>query len=141
LRYYYSKTDAGNIPAVKLYSQRVLDLLREYERQSGGTIKLEVYVPRPDTEEEDWAQRYGLTPLSLPTGQKLFFGLAAINPYGDEAAIPVFNMRRQEFLEYDITKLIHSLRSGEKPKIAVISTLELGGKTSLPQPGMPPQPA
>ncbi len=142
LRFYFSKTDGSRYPAIKLYGQRILDLLREYDRLGGEMIELEVYDPRPDSEEEEWAQKYGLSPLALPTGEKLFFGLAAINAFGEEQSIPVFNLQRQQFLEYDITKLIHSLRSTEQPKVGIISSLDLEGKPPTPMPpGMQPRPA
>ncbi|MCB0320000.1 MAG: Gldg family protein [Bdellovibrionales bacterium] len=141
LRYYFSKTDGASYPAIKLYGQRVLDLLREYDRLGGDNVTLEVYDPRPDSEEEEWAQKYGLNPFTLPTGEKLFFGLAAVNAYGDEDSIPVFNLQRQQFLEYDITKLIHSLRTGALPKVGIITTLDIQGAPKQMPPGMPPQPS
>lgn len=127
VRAYISKTDATKFPAIKLYGDRVLSLLREYQRESAGKIRLEVYDPRPDTDEESWAQKYGLTPLTLPTGEKVFFGLAAVNARGEEEVIPVFSLGRQEFLEYDITKAIYSLSVETKPAIGIISSLKLAG--------------
>ena len=59
LRLYYSKTDGADFPAIKFYGERIVDLLRSYARQSKGKVTLEIYDPRPDSEEEDWAQRYG----------------------------------------------------------------------------------
>ncbi|MCB0323904.1 MAG: Gldg family protein, partial [Bdellovibrionales bacterium] len=76
----------------------------------------------------------------LPSGERLFFGLAGTNAFGEEAAVPLFNMQRQEFLEYDVTKLIHSLSTSEKPKIGIITPLDIEGQpTPPPMPGMPPQ--
>jgi len=132
LRYYFSKTDAGRYPALKLYGTRVLDFLREYERAGGGNIELEVYDPRPDSEEEEWAQKYGLQAVQLPAGDKVFIGLAAINGIGEEASIPFFNITRQEFLEYDITKLIYSLTRLKRPKVAFISSINIKGQEVNP---------
>lgn len=136
LKFYFSKTDAASSPAVKLYGARVADLLREYERAGKGKIELEVYDPRPDTEEEEWAQKYGLTPVQTPEGDKIFFGLAGVNALGSEAAIPFFNFARQEFLEYDITKMIYSLLSAKRPKVGLMSSLDLKGGGQA-QPGEP----
>ncbi len=140
LKFYYSKTDGNQYPAVKLYGSRVVDLLKEYERNGRGNIALDVYDVRPDTEEEEWAQKYGLTPLPLPSGEQLYFGLVAANSFGEEELIPVFNLNRQEFLEFDITKLIYALSMDEKPIVGVISPLKVEGvEATQPQPGMPPQ--
>lgn len=127
LKFYYSKSEGDNLPIIKLYGARVADLLREYERVSGEKVSVEIVDPKPDSEEEEWAEKYGLSPMNLPTGQKLFLGLVAINGEGQEASIPVFDVRRQEYLEYDITKLIYSLDAKQQPVIGVLSSLQLVG--------------
>ena len=139
LRFYYSKTDSSRFSAVKLYATRVQDLLKEYDRVGGDKIDLEIHDPRPDSEDEEWAQKYGLTPMQLPTGDRLFLGLAAVNGLGQEEVVPIFNLSRQEFLEYDISKVIVSLSDQSKPKIGIISPLKLQGETPPAQPGMMPQ--
>ncbi len=140
LRLYLSKTEGAKYPAIKLYGDRVTELLREYERKSNGKISLEIYDPRPDSEEETWAGKYGITPLAMPSGDQLFFGLSAVNARGDEETIPVFNLNRQEFLEYDLTRLLFSLSREHKPMIGVISSLPLKGQPPRPQmiPGQTP---
>jgi len=127
LRFYYSKTDSSEIPGVRIYGDRVLNLLREFERAAGGKIKLEVYDPRPDSEDAEWAQKYGLTPISGNNGKLLFVGLAGSNSFGQEESIPILDHRRQEYLEYDIAKLIDSLSNSKKAKIAVLSSLDIRG--------------
>ena len=127
VRAYISKTDSTKYPAIKLYGDRVVSLLREYERRSRGKIKLEIYDPRPDTDEESWAQKYGITPLAMPSGEKLFFGLAAVNARGEEEVIPVFSLSRQEFLEYDVTKALYSLSLESKPQVGLVSSLKIQG--------------
>ena len=141
LRLYLSKTEGAKYPVIKLYGDRVTELLREYERASGGKIALEIYDPRPDSEEETWAGKYGITPLSMPSGEQLFFGLSAVNARGEEETIPVFNLSRQEFLEYDLTRVLYSLSRESKPLVGVISTLPIKGSQAVPQmiPGREPQ--
>jgi ABC-type uncharacterized transport system involved in gliding motility auxiliary subunit len=138
-RFYFSKTEGSKYAGIKLYGTRIADLLREYERRGHGKISLEIYDPRPDSEEEEWAEKYGITPLSLPTGEKLYLGLAAVNAVGEEDSIPVFDLGRQEFLEYDITKLVYSLNKAKKPILGIISSLNLKGEQDKPtMPGKPP---
>ena len=128
LKLFFSKTEASKFPSLSLYGTRVRDFLEEYVRASGGKITLEVKDPRPDSEDEEWAQKYGLSQIQMPGGQGLYLGLVGTNQIGDESAIPLFELTRQEFLEYDITKLIYSLQNSFKPIIGVISTLDIKGK-------------
>ena len=139
LRFYFSKTEGAKFPAIKLYGQRIVDMLREYERVSNGKILLEIADPRPDSEEEIWAEKYGLTPIPTPAGQAVYLGLAGVNSQGDEQTIPMFNVARQEALEYDITKMIFSLVNVEKMKVAVLSSLPVAGgaNQAMPNPMQP----
>ncbi len=132
IKYYLSKTDGAQYPAVKMYGDRVLNLLREFQRNSRGLITLETYDPRPDSDEEGWAQKYGITPLAMPNGEQLYFGMVALNSEGREEAIPVFNLARQEFLEYDVTKLIYSLSLDKKPLVGIITSLNMKGESQSP---------
>ena len=132
LKFYYSKSEGDNLPIVKLYGSRVADLLREYERVSNGKVEIEIVDPKADSEDEEWAEKYGINAMSLPTGQKLFLGLVAISGEGEEAVIPVFDVRRQEYLEYDITKLIYSLDTKQQPIMGILSPLDLMGEKQPP---------
>ena len=66
LKLFYSRTAAADIPRLRQYADRVLQLLRQYQAGSGGKVTLEQYEPRPDTEVEEWALQYGLQPISAP---------------------------------------------------------------------------
>jgi ABC-type uncharacterized transport system involved in gliding motility auxiliary subunit len=132
LKLYLSRTEGSRIPAIKMYGNRVRDLLKTYESQAAGKIQLEVYDPRPDSEEEEWAQKYGLAPIPLPSGNKLYFGLVAVNALGEEEVLPVFNLQRQEFLEYDISKIIYALNQEDKPLVGVISSLDVKPEIAAP---------
>lgn len=138
IRYYYSRLDSMRNAGLQLYATRVRDLLREYARKSAGMITLEEYDPQPDSEEEEWAVKYGLKALGLPTGEKLYFGMVATSASGEEKNIPIFNINRQETLEYDITKSLYSISRGKMPKAGIISVLELQGRPQQRGPnGMP----
>ena len=140
LKLYISRTDGAKYPAVKIYGDRVQHLAREYARASGGKIRVEVYDPRPDSEEESWAQKYGLSPLALPNGDRIFFGIAAVSASGKEESIPLVDLNRQEYLEYDLTRLLLTVAGGQKKGIGILSSLKLNGKEVPTMPGMPPQP-
>lgn len=129
LKFYFSKTDGARYPIVRLYGSRINDLLRQYERIGKGKVKVEIYDPRPDSEEEEWAQKYGLVALPGQGGEKIFLGLAGSNSTGEVQVIPAFNLNRQEFLEYDITKLVYGLLTNKKPIVGIITTLNIQGSS------------
>jgi len=94
---------------------------------SKGKISLEIYDPRPDSEEQEWAEKLGIQPVTLQNTVSLYFGLAGVNERGDEDVIAFFDPYREEFLEYDITRLINNLSHPDKKKLAVLSPLPLQG--------------
>ncbi len=139
IKLFLSSSEGSQYPLIKIYGNRVKDLLNQYRKKSKGLIDVEVYDPKQDTEEQEWAQKYGLTPLPLPTGGQLYFGMVALNSYGKEEVIPMFNIQRQEFLEYDITKLLYSLGRESKPIVGLISSLDLIPANNFPPQGVPRQ--
>lgn len=132
-KYYFSRTEGAKFPQIKLYGARILDLLRQYERDSNGKLTLEIYDPRPDTEEEEWADKYGLSGIPGPGGEKLFLGLVGVNSLGNEEVVPLFNFGRQEYLEYDITRVVSALVHPKKPVVGLLTSLELSGAGQLGQ--------
>ncbi len=138
LKYYVSKTETVTLPFIKNYAERVKGFLEEYKRAGKGRIILEMYDPRPDTEEQEWAEKFGMQRVPLQNGVSIYFGLAGVNERGDEDVIPFFNPNREEFLEYDITRLIHKLSNPEKKTIGLISSLPVLG--AKPDPYTAPGP-
>src|SRR3990172_852060 len=126
------------IPFIKNYADQVGDLLHEYALASKGKISLEIYDPRPDSEEQEWAEKLGIQPVPLQNTVSLYFGLSGVNERGDEDVIAFFDPNREEFLEYDITRLINNLTHPEKKKLAVLSSLPLQGSFEPGQMGMQP---
>jgi ABC-type uncharacterized transport system involved in gliding motility auxiliary subunit len=132
LKYYYSKTDAVSIPIFKNYSDRVSSLLKEYKIAGGNNIVIEIYDPRPDTEEQEWAEKFGLQSYPVQGGTPIYFGLVGINELGDEDVITFFDPNREEFLEYDITRLTYNLSNPEKKIIGLITSLPILGSEVNP---------
>lgn len=129
LKVFYTR-DIENMPIhIKNYAKRMLDFVREYETYSDGKVTVEVYNPKPDSVEEEWAIKYGINGADLPTGDRLFFGMVAMAA-DQEEAIPMFDPTRERQLEYDITRLIARVQEPNSPKIGVV--------TSLPVFGAPP---
>ena len=121
LKFYFSKSSA-NVPIyLKNYARQVQDFLREYELAGKGRLILEAYDPKPDSDVEEWAQKFGVAPQTVaPFAPPLYFGLVAVCN-GREEAIPVFSPTTERTLEYEISRLIARAAWPEKPVIGVMS--------------------
>jgi ABC-type uncharacterized transport system involved in gliding motility auxiliary subunit len=124
---YFSK-DASGLPiAYKNYAARVQEMLRQYVRASRGKLTLNVVNPRPDTPDEEKATASGLTPqVAQQGGEQFFFGLI-VTQADQQKTIPAFTPQREQFLEYDLSKLIYSVQQLDKRKLGLISSLPLQG--------------
>jgi len=138
---FFFNSSSPEVPSVlKNYARQVEDLLREYRIASGRRITIETFDPRPDSDAEEWAERYGLPSQQIGMlGPRLYLGLVAVA--GDtEATIPVLDPRLESLLEYHITRLIYRVGHPEKPVIGIMSSLPVLG-TRAPQYPIPGQPA
>jgi ABC-type uncharacterized transport system involved in gliding motility auxiliary subunit len=124
---YFSK-DASGLPiAYKNYAARVQEMLRQYVRASRGKLTLNVVNPRPDTPEEEKATASGLTPqVAQQGGEQFFFGLI-VTQADQQKTIPAFTPQREQFLEYDLSKLIFSVQQLDKRKLGLLASLPLQG--------------
>ncbi|RLC10626.1 MAG: hypothetical protein DRI57_20105 [Deltaproteobacteria bacterium] len=126
LKVFYTK-DSVNTPVhIKTYSQRLLDFLSEYEYYSRGKVSVEVYDVETDSDEEDWARSYGIEPVNLPSGERIYFGLVAMAA-DQEETIKMIDPSRETQLEYDMTRIISKVQSPEKQKLGIISSLQIFG--------------
>lgn len=125
--FFFSERAANQIPQLKAYGVRVRELLEELQSRSGGTVRLHVIDPAPFSEDEDRASELGLrsTPLGA-TGSSFYFGLAGTNSTDGHATIDFFDPNKEQFLEYDVVKLIYTLANPKKPVLAWLSTINMG---------------
>jgi ABC-type uncharacterized transport system involved in gliding motility auxiliary subunit len=128
--YYYFSRDAAakQSPLVLPYATRVREFLEEVAARSGGKIHLQVIDPQPFSDDEDRAAESGLQPLQAGAGDALYFGLAGTNSTDGRSSIPDFRADREEFLEYDVAKLIQELGTPKKPVIGLMSSIGLQGQ-------------
>ena len=124
LYFFFSQKISSDMPALRTYSQRVYELLEEYELIAGGKIKLSYIDPEPFSEQEDRASEFGLQSVPInQAGDELYFGLAGTNSLDGREVISFFQPDKEEFLEYEISKLVHNLAKPEKATIGVYSDL------------------
>ena len=140
IKLFYSKS-VDNLPLqIKNFGPRLIDFLREYEKNSNGKISVEIYNPKADSEEEEWAQQYGIRGIELPTGDTIYFGLVVIA--GDrEETIEFIDPTREQHLEYDITRAIAKVHAPTRPRIGLLSGAQIFGNppSPFPIPGEPPE--
>ena len=131
LNLYYAKTAAlkgpDQIRYFNNYYEFVKALLEQYAVEAKGMIDLEIIDPRPYSEDEVQALRYGLQRFSITEEENFFFGLVAQTQFGVEKVIPFFSPDRQNFLEYDISYLIDTAVTRQKTRVGIMSSLPVMG--------------
>ena len=131
-RLYFSRSLKELPPFIKSYGTRVEEVLNEYRGRSNGKLTVEVVDPKPDTEDEEWAQKYGIRGIPLARGDMLYFGVV-FQSGTKEVAIPNLDPRREEFLEYDLSNAIVNLGVKSRVKIAIMSSLPMKGSPGFSQ--------
>ena len=141
LYFFFSEKAAdSSIPELKTYGTRVRELLQELAARSGGKLHLPIIDPQPFSEDEDRAAELGVRGVpSGPTGDAL------LRPrrhqfHRRQQAIEFFDPRKEEFLEYDVVKLIYQLANPKKPVIGWMSGLPMPRPRSIRKPGQPREP-
>jgi ABC-type uncharacterized transport system involved in gliding motility auxiliary subunit len=128
LYFYFSDKATENIPSLRSYANRVRELLEEMEDAADGKIELNVIDPLPFSEEEDRAAQFRLQGVQIAASpDAIYMGLAGTNSVGDQETIPFFQPDKEEFLEYDIAKLISTLAQPERQAVGLISGVRMSG--------------
>jgi ABC-type uncharacterized transport system involved in gliding motility auxiliary subunit len=128
VRIYFSQALAEASPRHAVYFQRVRDLLSQYSALSGGMLQVQYFDPEPFSDVEDRAVGFGLQAVPLgDIGEVGYFGLAATNSTDDQEVISFFNLEREAFIEYDLTKLVYTLSNPKQPKIGLVTSLPVDG--------------
>ncbi len=128
---YYAKTaslkGSDQIRYFNNYYEFVKALLEEYVAVSKGKFELEIIDPRPFSEDEVEALRYGLRRFPITQEENFFFGLVLQTQFGVEKVIQFFSPDREKFVEYDISYLIDTAITRQKRKIGVLSSIDVMG--------------
>jgi len=131
-RFYYSRGEAAQYPAIRAYATRVREMLNAYADRSGGMIRLTEIDPEPFSAEEDAALEAGLTAVPTDSGNSIYFGLVARNSIDEEAVIPVFREDSEARLEYDLTRVIADLERARRPRLAILTSLPITPENGAP---------
>lgn len=140
LYFFYSDKSAKDLVVLRNYAKRVEEMLKAYAQAADGKIKLHIVDPEPFSEDEDKAAEFGLQAIPLQQGgDSVYFGLAGTNAVDDRQIIPFFPLDQEEFLEYEISRLVQSLAKPQRPVVGVMSGLPINGGFDM-QTRQPSQP-
>ncbi len=142
LKLYVSKELSHLLPQYAAFISRVQDTLTAYAARSHGNIHLEIQNPEPFSDEEDEAIAAGVQSAAVQgESDKFYFGLVGTNSVDGKEIIPFFSIDREQFLEYDLSKLLYALANPQRKKVSVLSGLPLDGNEMDVLLGKTPQPA
>jgi ABC-type uncharacterized transport system involved in gliding motility auxiliary subunit len=128
LYFYYSDKASEDVPTIRSYANRVREMLNEFRRAADGNIKLNVIDPLPFSEDEDRAAQFGLQGIGLAgSPDPIYLGLAGTDSVDNEEIIPFFQPDKEQFLEYDIAKLVSTLANPQRKVIGLISGAPMVG--------------
>lgn len=138
IRYYASRNTDYMPEELKLHMRRSDDLLKEYGALSKGKLRVENLDPQPDTDAEDSANLDGINGQRMDD-QNLYFGLA-VSCLDRTSVIPFIDPRDETMLEYHLSKAIAEVSTPVKPKVGIMSALDLKGSPAMMQGQRPTQP-
>jgi ABC-type uncharacterized transport system involved in gliding motility auxiliary subunit len=139
LYFYYSDRASEDVPTIRSYANRVREMLDEFRRAADGHIKLRIIDPLPFSEDEDRAAQFGLQGIGLPgSPDPIYMGLAGTDSLDNEEVISFFQPDKEQFLEYDIAKLVSTLANPQRKVIGLISGAPMSGSFNPQTQGMDP---
>src|SRR5690606_35893209 len=128
LYFYFSDQATRNLPSIRAYANRIRELLEELEAGADGMIRREVVDPVPFSVGEDRAAQFGLQGIQTAASpDPIYMGLAGTNSVDDEEIIRFFEPDKEEFLEYDIARLVSVLSQPERTVIGLVSGAPMSG--------------
>jgi ABC-type uncharacterized transport system involved in gliding motility auxiliary subunit len=137
---YYSRELGEAAPPLGVHATRVRDILKEFAAASAGNLTVLEKEPEPFSETEDIVVKAGLQGLPLDeSGDKVYFGL--IGEQGDaKGVIPMFQLERDRFLEYDLARMVAKLQNPDPARIGIWTSAPMFGDVTARMRGMPSQP-
>jgi ABC-type uncharacterized transport system involved in gliding motility auxiliary subunit len=131
LKLYISRGEQAMPVQLRSFAQRVEDLAREFKSVAGDKLAIELYNPKPDSDDEDAAQLDGVEPQQLFSGEQFYLGAVA-SQLDRKQAIPAIAPQRERLLEYDLARAIARVGSAERPVLGLMSALPVLGERFNP---------
>lgn len=128
LEFYFSEDASSELPQVRNFARRVQELLDEMTRRSNGGLQVRRVDPRPFSEEEDQAARFGLESVPVGrTGDNLYLGIVGTNLLDGVEVLPFISPAREAFLEYELARMVYVLSRPERPRVGLLTGLPMDG--------------
>jgi ABC-type uncharacterized transport system involved in gliding motility auxiliary subunit len=121
---YFSEAATEGMPELRTYAERVREVVREMAGVSGGRIRVHDADPAPFSEEEDAATAAGL--VARPTGfagDSIYFGIVGRNAEGRTETLAYLAPEREQFLEYELARLLYLLDREKSPAVGLVTEL------------------
>ena len=132
LEFYFSEETSGDLPMVRNFARRVQELLDEMVERSDGQLRVRRIDPRPFSEEEDQADRYGLEGIPVgAAGENLYLGIVGTNMVDGLEVVPFISPAREAFLEYELARMIYILSQPDRPRVGLLSGLPMDGRLDM----------
>ena len=121
IRLYVSKDIAS--PRLAGYASYVRRLLSEYQRKSGGRVRVNIIKVEPFSSSQASAEKAGITPFyPEKNGVPVYFGVSVTNATGRTLTIAHLIPERQKALESDMSRLLSVSAVEKQPRIGVLSS-------------------
>lgn len=117
---YLSNNLGSEYPELGLQSQFLLRLLERYQSLSNGKLNIIIKNPEPFSLVEEEAKIAGIRQFPDSSGiNNLYFGAVFSNERGQHYTIPYFSVQRQNYTEYDISRILGKLSQFQKKTIGI----------------------
>ncbi len=127
VRLFFSEQASREFPQIRDYAKWVGEMLDELAERSNGRLTIRRINPLPFSPEEDEAAGFGLQAVPVGTGgESLYFGLVGTNSLDDVQVMSFLQPSKEQFLEYDLAKMIATLSRPEQQKVGLLTSLDMG---------------
>lgn len=128
LEFYFSRETSSDLPMVRNFARRVRELLDEMAEHADGNLRIRHVDPEPFSEAEDQAERYGLEAVPVGGGEdSLYLGIVGTNMIDGLEVLPFLSPSREQFLEYELARMVYLLGRADKPRVALLSGVGMAG--------------
>lgn len=128
LEFYFSDDASADLPMVRNFARRVQEMLDEMAQRSNGKLQVRRVEPEPFSEAEDQAASYGLEAVPVGSGgESLYLGVVGTNTIDGLEVLPFLSPSREQFLEYELARMVSLLSRPDKPRAALLSGIDMDG--------------
>ncbi|NBD95484.1 MAG: hypothetical protein GVY11_03290 [Gammaproteobacteria bacterium] len=132
LEFYFSEEASADLPMVRNFARRVQELLDEMAEKADGNLRVRRIDPEPFSQAEDQATSYGLEAVPVGNaGDSLYLGIVGTNMIDGLEVLPFISPSREQFLEYELARMVYLLSRPDKPRVALLSGIDMDGGMNM----------